>query len=275
MGLLSKKPKSLNQRSSSDARKTMRRARVVRSNVGSSRISKTKKPGNVTFKRYILAFVVVMVLFWTGYTGSDISVKANSAVVQKDVSAAANGYLSGLKNWWWFVSEKELLADIEQSSTFVASAKIRRNIFTRNLIVEVEEREPSLRARVAKQQFIVATDGVVLEASEQGESLPLIYDESDLPSPEIGSRYLPKSLVVQVNLINDLLSKNKNLAVKEFVLPDNTREVRAETKQGFYIKFNTTDDAQKQIADLQRVESKIPKGATYVDVRFSGKIFIK
>jgi|GEM_PF-4785814 len=266
-----------------------RRARVVRSNIGSNTIKSTHisntaaKTGTAVIPKAIVIVVVGLIVVWSGYVGNIRIVNAvnkeNASAVDQGVTDSikkiAEEYFQGIHKWWWFVSTEEAIQDIKQENPYVANISISRGLLTRDIIITVEQRSAALRAVVNKRQYLIAHDGVVLGQIYDGDELPIVYDESSgITEVKLGKAYLPSQTVSTILGLKTGLVRN-GFKVKDFSLTNNTREVRAHLKnEKYYIKFTTNASVNDQISDLLLVKKQI-KGAEYVDVRFSGKVYIR
>lgn len=260
-----------------------RRPRVVRSNIGSNSIRSnktTQKSKTKSYKavRFAGLMIVFGLLFWSGYTGSVKVIAEGSDEMPVSVGQSVKGYFAGINSWWWFVSKDDAIASIKKSNAYISDVGISRSPLKRDIVVKVELRRPLIRVNANKQRYLIANDGVVLDASEEGKELPLVYDESsDVTTLEAGKPYLPSQTVASINSINTELG-SQGIKIKDFSLTDNTREVRVFLKDvKYYIKFATDTDIKAQIKDFNLVKSKnkLNSASEYVDVRFSGKVYIK
>lgn len=253
------------------------RARVVRSSVQPTRI-KPKREFNKknTVRSLIIGVFFVVLLAWSAYTGP-IVVSNTDPKSEKEAKAAASEYLSGFRNLWWFVSVNDLESSIIDNSPHIANVNISRGMLSRRIVIDVETRNATFLLRTSNLSYQIAQDGVIMQKTSSSDvSLPIIYDEAAVDSLKVGQPYLPARDMLMMRQIIEQIDLMKPKSFKYFVLVNNTREIQAHLKQGYYIKFSSTDDLTDQINDLKLAQTKLksdPK--VYIDVRFSGRVFVK
>lgn len=268
-----------------ERRRADRRARVVRSSISSSNVAqKASKPTLPRVSRQFRVIgpvVIILLLFWTALvTGIEIEPSDNSKAYSQ-TQTVADSYFKGFRRIWWFVSGENLAKIIESDAPYVESISIKHSFFTRRIIIQYKARQPSLRLRSQNRQYVVSKDGVILEESLGDEALPLVYDESKAEATlKLHKQYLPAKLVEQIISTDSELKKPQNsFKVKEYVLLDNIREIEAHQEKGYFIKFNTTTSAARQIEDLNTARGKINptrlQSLQYIDLRFNGHVYIK
>lgn len=270
-----------NTRTALDRKRAGRRARVVRSNVGSNatKLTETKSSTPTKGRFSVVILLFVFFLIWSGLT-TNIEVSGDATKATSQATTVVTEHFRGINRIWWFSSPDNLQKKMQEDAPYVDSFTVRRTLLTRRVIVEVEARRPAARLRTQNRQFVISHDGVVLEESESYKELPLIYDESNVDTLELHKAYLPESLVrLILDTKKQLEVQETGFKLKEFVLVDNTREIQAHQAKGYFIKFNATTAAQRQVKDLKQALKKISpdgkKTLRYIDVRFSGKVYIR
>jgi cell division septal protein FtsQ len=78
--------------------------------------------------------------------------------------------------------------------------------------------------------------------------------------------------------LNDYFKDNK-IEVEQIFVSETTSELNVKLKDGYIIKFNTSDTADSQIkslaATLALIKSQNKKPSEYIDLRVTGKAFYK
>ncbi len=256
------------------------RARVVRSSVRpKTDVLRDNKPSKKNTLKLIIALIVVTVLIiWSGFIGNIVvNSSPKNDTANQEVAASADNYFSGLQNFWWFVSTSELEKSIYANSPHVATVEIKRGLLNRKINISVEPRQATFQLKTSNLGYLIAQDGVILqESNDKNASLPVIYDQARVASLKVGRPFLPARDMVMMQSIISELENIKPKSFKHFVLADNTREIQAHLNQDYYIKFSSTEELTDQIRDLKLAQTKLkadPK--VYIDVRYSGRVFIK
>ena len=255
------------------------RARVVRSSVRpKTAVSREKLSKKSAIKSISALIAMTALIIWSGFIGRvAVSSSPKSDIANREVATAADDYFSGLQSFWWFVSTSELEQSIYKNSPHVAAVKINRGIVSRKINITIEPRQATFQLKTSNLGYLIAQDGVILqESSDKNAGLPVIYDQARVASLKVGRPFLPARDMIMMQSIVAELENIKPNSFKHFVLADNTREIQAHLKQGYYIKFSSTEELTDQIRDLKLAQTKLkadPK--VYVDVRYSGRVYTK
>jgi hypothetical protein len=107
--------------------------------------------------------------------------------------------------------------------------------------------------------------------------LPVVIDGSSIPV-KVGDRVVSRDFVDFVLKLNDYFKDNK-IEVEQIFVTETTSELNVKLKDGYVIKFNTSDPADSQIkslaATLALIKSQNKKPSEYIDLRVTGKAFYK
>jgi cell division septal protein FtsQ len=107
--------------------------------------------------------------------------------------------------------------------------------------------------------------------------LPVVIDGSSIPV-KVGDRVVSRDFVDFVLKLNDYFKDNK-IEVEQIFVSETTSELNVKLKDGYIIKFNTSDTADSQIkslaATLALIKSQNKKPSEYIDLRVTGKAFYK
>ncbi len=121
-----------------------------------------------------------------------------------------------------------------------------------------------------------ANAAALIDSEAIDQNLPKVIDDSVRPL-EVGQQVLTASTVSFINALDNQL-KQLDLTVTSYSMANSSAtEIIAKTNKGFDIYFNTSNDLERQIANLKLVlkEKVGDSRVEYIDLRFGNKVYIK
>lgn len=182
-----------------------------------------------------------------------------------------------LGNNWLFTNTKAIAAQLKSQNYQLGTVVIRKRLPT-DLLIQVEERQPSLTWKSADKTYILSEEGKAFTILQKSDpQLPLIIDRTNLPV-EMGDQVVPKTFVkFAVEIFNGL--KRQAIAIEEASVTESTSELYIKTKNGYTIKFDTERTATDQLNDLDILLNSLKKQkkqvSEHIDLRISGRVFYK
>ncbi len=185
----------------------------------------------------------------------------------------------------FFVSESIFIIDVKgirqeilKKYPQILEVKIKRNL-PDILVVEIKERVPVGTFCQQNDCFYIDEFGVVFKKSSQ-ETQPIIKSEVFNPNLILGQSVLEKKYLEGILKINNNLTKNLELNIKEFVISGDGKKLKTEIVEGWRILFDLEENISDQIYNLDlTLKEKIPpeqrKNLNYIDLRFGNKVFYK
>lgn len=244
--------------------------------------SRRNRPEVKVNVRAIVGIIVIGLLiwgWWSIFLVKKVTVEGSSSYPASMVQEAAQGQLD--KRWWWrnltTLDTRKLQDSLLKAQPQLESVDISRRWPSR-LNLKVTEREPNLAWRSGEETYLLSSEGIIVaRAGEVGSKLPVVEDSTNLPV-ELGDRVVPARFVAFTLELIRLLPKQGE-QITNIKVPDTTSEVYVETKNGYYLKFDTTRQASGEVGDLAKVlallKSQGKKPTEYIDLRIEGKAYYK
>lgn len=251
------------------------------------------------------------ILFWSGvFRIQNIQVTGTKtldagqieAVIRDQLGKSRFGVFSQ-SNLWFFSSK---MAENDLRSRFVIDSVQIKKRPLKTLKIEVKEKNNQIvyisngryyyldPSGLAVKEVLVAnvtlvageTAEATAPAAGSGESLidlsvlepglPLIYDLSDT-EVKIGQKIIDPEVINFTSLLQNKLIAG-GLEPESFQLPTRQgTEVRAVLKKGYSVYFNTADDLDRQLANLNLIlrEKVKDQKINYINLMFGNRVFIK
>ena len=248
-----------------------------------------KKPAKINwfellrkYAFYILLIVVAMyVVFFSGiFRVSRVDVQGPNSELSQDLESESNKYIKALFTGsnWLFIDAGSLKSQLQKTFTGQESITVSKT-FPNRIEVKTDEQKSAIIWKTGNQRYVVSINGRSLsETKDQNTNgLPVVIDGSSIPV-KVGDRVVSRDFVDFVLKLNDYFKNNK-IEVEQIFVSETTSELNVKLKDGYIIKFNTSDSADSQIkslaATLALIKSQNKKPSEYIDLRVTGKAFYK
>ena len=102
-----------------------------------------------------------------------------------------------------------------------------------------------------------------------------VSDQKNL-EVKIGDQIVSSSFISFAKNISDKFFEYTNIKISGFQVPETTFDLYVYTEAGFYVKFDTTRSADRQLSDLKNIIITYRDSIhEYVDVRINGWAYYK
>lgn len=145
------------------------------------------------------------------------------------------------------------------------------------LKIIVLERKPQIVWQSGGNYYLIDDAGIVDKqiTAEEFANLIHISDQKNM-AVKIGSRLLSTGFIDFITKVNGKFFDTTNISSTGYYITETTFDLYVQTNAGFYVKFDTTRSADKQLDDLKNIivayRDKIHE---YVDVRINGWAYYK
>ena len=167
-------------------------------------------------------------------------------------------------------------AEIMKNNPAIEDLAIYRGI-PNALKIVILERKPILVWQTQGRYWLIDDAGVVDKEIGAGESTDLlrISDQKNL-EVKIGDQIVSSSFISFAKNISDKFFEYTNIKISGFQVPETTFDLYVYTEAGFYVKFDTTRSADKQLSDLKNIIITYRDSIhEYIDVRINGWAYYK
>lgn len=242
----------------------------------------------------LLGVGIVYFLFFSEWLQiSNVLVEGNKTIDKKLILDATEPYLHK-KAFWFFPSNnfffvptgqiaKEILSDYKR----IGDVKVSRG-FPNSLAIRLQEKKAVLLFCSDQGCVWVDEEGVVYNKSSYAEAVGegsdvVIVEDNSHGNYELGQLVTEPAYVDYANRLWHIFPEKigKELVHLSAPLPS-AQEIRANTKEGWMVFFDTTMDLDRSVALLQKVieqELKDKEGGTicvdYIDLRVVDRVFYK
>jgi len=145
------------------------------------------------------------------------------------------------------------------------------------LKIVVLEKEPAFVWQSRGKSYLVDDTGIVDReiTPDEFNDLLKIVDQKNL-EVKIGSQIVSMDFIAFVKKINDDFFANTNIKISGYQVAETTFDLIVTTEAGFYLKFDTTRSAEKQLSDLKNIIITYRDSIhEYVDMRINGWAYYK
>lgn len=226
--------------------------------------------GNVGI--FLLTIITLWLLFYSPYFKiKDVIVEGNSLVPAEKI--ATDGVIG--KNIFRFDSEAAKNRIIK-TAPIIEDVEIFRGIPNAVKIV-VLERAPTVVWQSGENFYLIDEKGIVDKQIASAEYSELIHvvDRKNM-KVNIGSQVVGKDFINFLKQIKEKFSASTNINPTGYYVEETTFDLYTQTDANFYIKFDTTRKAEKQLEDLKNIiVAYRPNIKEYVDVRINGWAYYK
>lgn len=219
----------------------------------------------------ILIIIIWLLLFSPFFVVREIIVEGNNQVT---ADAIINSIKSD-QNIFRF-NIKAAKSDIVKINPIINDVAIYRGI-PNALKIVVLENKPTLVWVSGEDKYLVDNQGYVDKKITESDfsSLPQVVDEKKL-SVKVGERIVSPSFILFLSKIDENFYSKTNIKLSRFEIKETTFDLYAHTDAGFFVKFDTTRSADKQLDDLKNIIVEHRENIhEYIDVRINGWAYFK
>lgn len=171
--------------------------------------------------------------------------------------------------------DSEIEQKVKENFPLISDVIVQKGI-PDTLRVTVQEREPFIIWKSAREEYFVDKEGIAyLEANGKREVAEVI-DNRELPV-KLGEKILSTGFLHYVDDMNRKFNKASGLEVEVIKVDETIFDLIVVTKSGFEVYFDTTRSVDEGLSDLKRVldhlGSVYPK--EYIDLRVTGWAYYK
>jgi len=190
--------------------------------------------------------------------------------------------LTGEKIFWsnlLFIPPSSLSKEInERHGANVTNIKITKSFKDQTLKISADDRFEAIWWRSQNRLYEVDQTGRVTKEVSGSSNLPLVVDETNIPTTPNNS-LVPPQFVSFVQAVHSEMSKASGVEPTQYRIRTTSNELIADTRSGFFVLFDTTSDARAQLQNLKQVlelaKSKNQLPTQYVDLRISYKAYYR
>jgi len=223
---------------------------------------------------FIIIFILVAVwfaLYSPYFRIREVVIEGNSLVSDDEI---LNSIPTGENIFRFNISATK--SAIMSHSPAIADLAIYRGI-PNTLKITVLERKPTIVWLTQGRYFLIDDAGIVDREikAEEFQDLLHISDQKNL-TIGTGDRIASPSFIDFAKIINDKFFEYTNIKISSFSVPETTFDLYVYTDAGFYVKFDTTRPAEKELTDLKNIIIAYRDNIReYVDVRINGWAYYK
>jgi cell division protein FtsQ len=236
------------------------------------------KRGFLLFLLFIAVCGVVYLLFLSPlFKVESIQVNdlkyGHSEIIQKIIEDYRDNLLN--KNIITF-QKKPIKEEIINSGGIKSVNVIKK--YPNTVIIEVEERSPSLVWQVLGNKYLVDDSGIIWsDFKEQFDNVPVVTDTNNV-SVEIGDKVVSSKFVKFITELADSFESYTDTGFVKIEISDSAEDIKVVSSDGWYAYFNTTFTAKNQLINLNRILKEVNlknKKLEYIDLRIENRIFYK
>lgn len=185
------------------------------------------------------------------------------------------------QNIWWSnllsLDTSKLAAKIEQEDPQLKQVSVRRR-WPRGIAVQTSDKRPSLVWDTGGERYLIDADGTTITlANREGEGLPTVRDQSNLPT-ESGKVIVTSRFVSFVTTVVAALPL-QGIKVSTIEVHETTLDLYLTTDKNYQIILDTSRAASDELNDLKLIlktlsAQKLTPSA-YIDLRVPGKAYYK
>lgn len=143
------------------------------------------------------------------------------------------------------------------------------------LRIKIREKPSTVLWVTQERRYLLDQDGRVLgEATGTEENMPIVVDRANIAVAE-QEQIVTRSFIDFVNTVDETLRRRFGLGVVSYSINNTTFELRVHINSGFYIVFDTTQDAAIQFEKLAKLYEHGDVIREYVILAIEGKVIVK
>lgn len=231
-----------------------------------------------------LLIILLSVVYSTTLSTEAIVKFAGDSPTYRTATEYRDGVSKILSTSFW--NKSKLTSNTHQTETAILqafpeldAANVALPVVGRRPTIVVHGRMPALLLTNQAHSYVIDTSGKIVADSTQlvssvREKLLSVQDQSGLEL-RVGNQAVTSATVIFILNIQAQL-KNKQLAIKEVILPKTPNEVDFRIKDiGYFIKTDSSGDARLQAGDFLAAKGSGITPGEYMDVRVEEKVFYK
>ncbi|MCX6810654.1 MAG: FtsQ-type POTRA domain-containing protein [Candidatus Berkelbacteria bacterium] len=224
----------------------------------------------------IFLILLILVALWLIYYSSffkikEIIIEGNTLVPSQQI---LNNVTTGQNIFRFSISSAQ--ERIMESSPMIADVAIYRGI-PNALKIVVLERKPQMVWLSAGNYYLVDDAGVVDKQISSDEFVNLIHvsDQKNMPV-KIGEQLISAGFISFAENISNKFFIITNIHPTGYYITETTFDIYVQTDAGFYVKFDTIRNVDKQLENLKNIIIAYrPNIHEYIDVRINGWAYYK
>jgi cell division septal protein FtsQ len=237
---------------------------------------------------FVLLVSIYAVLFWSNLFKVKEPVilgagRVPQQAIETTVASLIDGTRWGLipRNALLGVSSGEIAHAVEQVSPAIKEVEVRKEL-PNVLKINITEREPLAIWSAAGRFFFIDERGIaydeIVRSESRDVSLPVIVDERHRETVQ-NDRVITEQALGFVRETYEGLTRLAGVGVNFYIAPSRLApDLILVTSEGWKVLFDATQPASTQVTTLSEVlkeQVKDRKNLEYIDLRVSGRVFVK
>lgn len=205
---------------------------------------------------------------------TQLEIKGNHLVATADIAQVVfkNGFKpvnALLFNDAWATKQ------IETNLPQVRLVHFKKQVWSRKLVITIEEHETTIIWQTNNQRFMVNRLGVIYDMASDNSPLTVVEDLKNIPV-NLNQKIVTTDFIEFVTSVVANLPRKTNLVARRIVVPETTFEIEVITSEGWKIILDTTRSSETQLNNLVRVLKTTGNPPRYyVDLRIEDRIYYR
>jgi hypothetical protein len=234
----------------------------------------------------VLALIISFIYVSLINPNSELIVSSNNIAVrdEQEYRSRADEYIKAslINRSKLFFDSTGLESDLKNNFPEIAFVDVEIPLLGKRPVIKLQTTQPVLLLHtVNKNRYIIGNNGITLTDNiDEGivSDLLVVKDNSSVPI-ENGKLALSQDQVIFISKVAEQL-KNKNLDIKEIILPENPFDMHFYIKgRNYFVKFNSLEDPVSQAGSFLAINESLEKQNNlpkkYVDVRAGERVFYR
>lgn len=247
----------------------------------------------ISSKKKIICILILFLILAIGYVLflspvfkiKEIKISGNRAITNEEIKNSLDNFI--LKKLLIFFNRNNILLakenDLEnillKDFFRISSVEINKSILKRTINLKITERkEAGIFCR--GECYYIDEWGVIFEKAPQtsGTLILSIKDYSQRDT-EIGKNVIDEDFMLRLIDLRESLAEELGLRVLDFIIDGESKDLKINTNEGWYILFDKTREFRNQLDSLKLVlDEKIKgerKNLEYIDLRIENRVYYK
>ena len=233
-----------------------------------------KKKSPIFKKIIVIGCLIIVLISAIGYLLFFSSVfRIKNVIVADQIKSVYNWENLKNKNLLT-LKTADLKKDILEKSPELVDISLVRGL-PDTLKIEINTDQPKIIWQTLERKYFVNAQGLIFQEVNGQTDLPLVQDDKNLA-------VLLMQKVASVNFVNFVENLNTKFSSKNgfkivyFRINETVFQIDALTEKGYFVKFDTTREIDRQLDDLSKFLEKYQEEIhEYADVRIEGKVYYK
>ncbi|MEK7142908.1 MAG: hypothetical protein AAB785_01730 [Patescibacteria group bacterium] len=233
-----------------------------------------KKKSPIFKKIIVIGCLIIVLISAIGYLLFFSSVfRIKNVIVADQIKSVYNWENLKNKNLLT-LKTADLKKDILEKSPELVDISLVRGL-PDTLKIEINTDQPKIIWQTQERKYFVNAQGLIFQEVNGQTDLPLVQDDKNLA-------VLLMQKVASVNFVNFVENLNTKFSSKNgfkivyFRINETVFQIDALTEKGYFVKFDTTREIDRQLDDLSKFLEKYQEEIhEYADVRIEGKVYYK